>query len=396
MKVLFLTPQLPYPQISGGVIKSFKLVEYLSSLHELTLGCFLKSVEDENNLPELKQLMPQPCVFAQALHIPRSPINLVRSYLAGVPLTIYRNQSTDFRQKITALADDYDVIFVDHYLMFQYVPVSYRGRVVVHQHNAEFVMWSGFAKQIVNPLKKMLLNFEARRIQNYEVAMCSRANVVLAAPNDSEALIKAGAQACHFIDTYHLGDEANLYLPYIQYNNTIKSVLFIGTLSWEANADGLLWFLSEIWPLIKKREQSVTFTIAGTCTDTLKEKLLQLEPEVQVLGFVDNLEALYQTHRVFIAPLRFGSGIKVKIVNSLCRGVPTVTTEEGAAGLNVKNGEHLFIARSADEFANRVLCLLEDKSMWLRFSLASRQVMQENYTWDVVLNNVSEALHSDI
>ncbi|MFT5453266.1 MAG: glycosyltransferase involved in cell wall biosynthesis, partial [Enterobacterales bacterium] len=93
--------------------------------------------------------------------------------------------------------------------------------------------------------------------------------------------------------------------------------------------------------------------------------------------------------------LHFGSGIKVKVVNALYRGMPTVTTEEGAAGLLVKNREHLFIEQSAVGFANSVILLLKDRSLWQKFSNKSRLLMRETYTWDVVFNNISRALHSE-
>jgi glycosyltransferase involved in cell wall biosynthesis len=395
VKILFLTPQLPYPPISGGVKKSFELVDHLSSKYEMSLACILKSTEEEGNLAEYKLLMPQLNIWSQSLKIPRSPINLLRSYITRIPLTIFRNQSVLFKDKIASLVDDYDVIFVDHYLMFQYVPLNYQGRVIVHQHNAEFVMWSGLARQTINPLKKLLLKIEAFRIKNYEVRMCNQANVVLAAPNDRDALSTAGAQISKFIDTYHLGDEDNLNLPSINFGDTALRVLFIGTLTWEANSHGLLWFLNQSWPLIKKRVPSVRLTIAGVCTDSLKKRLLRLEPDAQLLNFVDDLEPLYKSHRVFVAPLRFGSGIKVKVVNALYRGMPTVTTEEGAAGLLVKNREHLFIEQSAVGFANSVILLLKDRSLWQKFSNKSRLLMRETYTWDVVFNNISRALHSE-
>jgi glycosyltransferase involved in cell wall biosynthesis len=314
--------------------------------------------------------------------------------LVQVPLTIYRNQSVDFKQKVDAQADDFDVIFVDHYLMFQYVPAHFRGRVIVHQHNAEFVMWSRFAKQTSKPLQKALLNLEAFRIRRYEVKMCRLVDVVLAAPNDKVELIAAGVSDDKFIDTYHLGDEGNLSLPDIHFDNTGVNVLFIGTLTWEANIDGLLWFLEKSWPLIKQLVPNVTFTIAGKHTEQLKNKLLKLEPEINLMGFVDDLEDLYQQHRVFVAPLRFGSGIKVKIVNSLYRGIPTVTTVIGAEGLTLKNREHILIENNAVEFAGSVASLLKNKSRWLKISRQSRQFMKNNYTWDVVFQNVSRSLTS--
>ena len=390
--MLFLTPQLPYPPISGGVIKSFKLLQFLSAEHQLALACFLKSAQDEANLAALKAAVKLDKVLVEPLNIARTPLNFLKSCLANIPLTIYRNRSGAFAKKINAIANDYEVIFVDHYLMFQYIPTDFNGRVVVHQHNAEFVIWSRLAEQTTQMIKRWAVNFEAKRIRRFEVEMCRRADSVLAAPNDQQALIAAGSPDHHFIDTYHLGDEENLSLAAIEFDQTDTAILFIGTLTWEANIDGLLWFLTAIWPRIKQHKANVTFSVVGKCSDALKAKLLRLAPDIQLLGFVDDLDVLYQSHRVFVAPLRFGSGIKVKVVNGLYRGIPTVTTSVGAEGLKLNSGEHLFIKDEAVNFADKVTVLLKNPHNWQQLSVQSREHMRRHYTWDVVFDNVQRSL----
>ena len=395
MKVLFLTPQLPYPQVSGGAIKSFKMIEYLSGTHQLMLGCFLKSPEERDNLTALMSVTPDLKVFSLPLDIQRTFSNLLKSYVHGVPLSIFRNQSAAFKHKVAALADQHDLIFVDHYLMFQYVPENFKGRVIVHQHNAEFVMWSRLAQQTINPVKKALLLVEAHRIKKYELLMCQRADAILAAPNDKKELIALGAQKTKFIETLHLGDEQNLHLPNIAFDQTTTDLLFIGTLTWEANIDGLIWFLKEIWPLIKKQRPEVGITIAGKHGDQLTKKLYKLDPKIKLLGFVEDLESLYLGHRVFIAPLRFGSGIKVKVINGLYRGIPTVTTPIGVEGLQLTHCEHVLIENNPNSFASSVLNLLENKPLWEKLSLQSRIIMKKNYTWDKILENVNLSLSDD-
>jgi glycosyltransferase involved in cell wall biosynthesis len=224
VKVLFLTPQLPYPPISGGVIKSHKLLSFLVEHYQVGVACLLKSEADEQNLPIFKATLPQVPVYSLPLSLARTPLNFALSCLAGVPLTIYRNRAAAFKQYVDSVVNDYDVIFVDHYLMAQYVPKHFSGRVVVHQHNAEFLIWSRMAEQTTNWLKKSILHFESRRIKNYEVAMCARADAVLAAPNDQQALLEAGAVGDRFFDTYHLGDEENLDCPALEFEPTSLNV----------------------------------------------------------------------------------------------------------------------------------------------------------------------------
>ncbi|KXJ61150.1 MAG: hypothetical protein AXW14_10055 [Alteromonas sp. Nap_26] len=392
MRLLFLTPKLPFPPISGSSIKSFRVLEHLSQLHDVSIGCFLTNEEDERNTESLTALISNIDVFHSFLNIPRTPKNLFKSYFANIPLTIYRNRSKAFRALVEERAYNYDVIFVDHYLMYQYVPKSYQGRVVVHQHNAEHVMWFRYAGLTSNIIKKLAIYFEALRIKRYEIDMCRVANKVLTAPNDKIALTKAGASVQKFIDTYHLGNESSLTAPEMVFEDTSVSILFIGTLTWEANVDGLIWFLEVCWPIIQQSIPEVTFSIVGRYNDAIKRRVHSLNQNIQLLGYVENLEEVYKTHRVCVAPLRFGSGIKVKVVDGLYRGIPMVTTNIGAEGLSLVHGEHLFIESDKEGFARSVILLLKNKAEWQRLSSNSRQIMKEKYTWESVFENIDESL----
>lgn len=390
--ILFLTPQLPFPPHSGGVIKSYHLLDHLIKTHQLVLGCLLKNGESTD---ALQQHLPHLSIISHPVNIPRSGLNWLKSLSVGVPLTIYRNMSDEFAAKVLVAAKSCEVIFVDHYLMHQYVPKDFKGRVVVHQHNAEFLMWQRMAEQTRNVIKRWVIGFEAERICQYEKAMCSAADSVLAAPNDAQALIDVGATDVNFIDTYHLGDESALHLPPLAFAGTEQRLLYVGTLTWQANLDGLLWFLRYVWPVLIKKHPDLKFSIVGRCDEAIAEQLKSLVPSIDLRGFVDDLEKLYQSHRVYIAPLRFGSGIKVKVVNGLYRGMPTVTTDVGAEGLAVIDGEHILIANEPDCFANHIHRLLTDEALWHCISAQSRQLMASRYTWQQVYDKVDEAIGCD-
>lgn len=390
--ILFLTPQLPYPPQSGGVIKSYHLLTHLLKKHQLVLGCLLKNGE---TVDALQQHLPHLSIIARPVNIPRSGVNWLKSLIAGVPLTIYRNIDDEFGAKVLVAAKNCEVIFVDHYLMYQYVPKDFKGRVVVHQHNAEFLMWQRLAEQTSNIIKRWVIGFEGERICEYEKALCSEADAVLAAPNDADALIEAGASDVNFIDTYHLGDESALHLPPLDFAQTELRLLYVGTLSWQANLDGLLWFLRDVWPVLTKKHEALKFSIVGRFDDDIAAQLKKVAPSIDLLGFVDDLDQLYQSHRVYIAPLRFGSGIKVKVVNGLYRGMPTVTTDVGAEGLAVIDGEHILIANEPDCFAHHIHRLLTDEALWQCVSTQSRQLMASRYTWQQVYDKVDEAIKSE-
>jgi glycosyltransferase involved in cell wall biosynthesis len=202
-------------------------------------------------------------------------------------------------------------------------------------------------------------------------------------------LSRLGVAKDKFAETYHLGDDSQLDLPSIRFDDTQNKILYVGTLNWEANVDGLLWFLAEIWPKIQGQDPGISLDIVGGNPDPRIVAACQTLRGVQLLGFVDDLEECFSQSRVFIAPLRFGSGIKVKVLNSMCRGLPIVTTTVGVEGLDVVNFKHIVVADTAAEYAQSVLQLMSDKAAWETIEIYSRKLIASKYTWKKVLGDMN-------
>jgi glycosyltransferase involved in cell wall biosynthesis len=109
---------------------------------------------------------------------------------------------------------------------------------------------------------------------------------------------------------------------------------------------------------------------------------------------VENVEPYFQKSRIFITPLRFGSGIKVKVVNALYRGIPCVTTSIGTEGLKVKDGEDIYIRNNTADYADAINTLLTNKDEWQKISENSRAIANKYYTWNYVLQNIEKAIES--
>ncbi len=390
-KILFLTPQLPYPPISGGVIKSWKLLEYLSSKYETYLACFLKN-EDDSSLEEMQSKIALSGLYTEKIDVPRNALNFIKSNLQGIALNLYRNKSSTFKKHINSIINDFDIVFVDHYEVFQYVSKTYKGRIVLHEHNCEYLMWERFARLEKNPAKKIALKNQSFLIKKYERKICNTSHAVLAAPNDIEELIAIGAQQKKFFVTYHLGDESLLEHPDLVYETTENAFLFVGTLTWEANVDGLLWFIENQWERLSNKISDVKFYIIGKNPDARIKMLAEQYTNIELTGFVEDLEPYFKKCRVFLCPLRFGSGIKVKVINSMYRGIPTVTTSVGAEGLGLKNGEEMIIEDNLDVLTDKLVVLMGNEDHWNTLSKKSRQFAFKNLTWERVFIEVDRAL----
>lgn len=146
-------------------------------------------------------------------------------------------------------------------------------------------------------------------------------------------------------------------------------VCFVGGFRHPPNADGIIWFVDAVWPLVLASVPSARLHIAGSHVSPEVMELSSREG-VEVVGFVDDLEAFLGRHRITVAPLRYGAGAKGKVAGSLAHGVPTVCTPIAAEGMQLTPGSDVLVGAAAGEFAAHVIALLEDDGLWQRLSLA--------------------------
>lgn len=382
-KLLFISPELPYPLRSGGKVKSNKLLSMLSEQYEVTLVCPLK-LEDAEFLDEFRSKIRLANIVCEPIDVPRSATNLLRSYLRGIPLNLLRSYVPSLAEFINANHARYDKIFIDHYEAYQYVPAYFAGKVIYHAHNAYFKMWQRYADTSRNLLYRWVTAFEAKRVLAQELAICNAADLVFAAPNDIEELTSLGAQTSKFRPTYHLGDDTQLALPDIEFAQTEERLLYVGFLGWEPNAAGLLWFLEHVWPSLKQQRPDLQFDIIGKKPDQRIQAIAIHDESIHLHGFVADLEDYTPKCRVSVAPLQFGSGMKVKVLSAMARGLPIVTTDVGAEGISVESGLHMMVANNPEDTAKAVIDLMDNVELWTSLRNNSRQLIREKYTWEAL------------
>ncbi|MEH6559195.1 MAG: glycosyltransferase [Oceanicoccus sp.] len=379
-KLLFITPELPYPAQSGGKVKSLKLLHALAERYDVTLACPLK-LDDALHVQAFHAISPCRDHLHDAVDVARSAGNLARSYLQGIPLNVHRTHSRRLQADIALVAGEYEVVFLDHYEVFPYLPQTYQGLTVYHAHNAYFKMWQRYAQLPGNPAMRLAAHFEAKRVRDYEAAVANFTDLTFAAPNDALELKQLGVEECKLHHTFHLGDDRQLELPDLQYADTAKKLMYVGFLGWEPNAQGLLWFIEHVWPQLVQRHPDLRFDIVGKNPDQRLKAAAASWQGISLKGFVPDLQEVYRDSRVSVAPLLFGSGMKVKVLDAMARGMPTVTTSVGAEGIDIEQGKHLLVADSPDDMASEVDRLLTDPQLWQRLQVNSRLLISERYTW---------------
>jgi len=392
MRVLFLSSELPHPADSGFTIKTSSILASLTKRHEVHVLCFRRrplTQEQARWCAEFDSVQTLP------LNRGRTPLNLVRSYMRGIPLSIERNRSARMEELVSQRLRDgeYDAAFVDGWLMAQYLPAEFDRLRLLHEHNAEHVMWRRQAERERNPLVKALIRLEYRRVRRYEAAILPRFDMVFAVSEaDRQSLIELGAEPERLRLLPNLPDPALLERPALSFATAEPVVLYFGTLSWPPNVEGLEYLLNDVFPLLRQRMPEVRLLIAGKGAPSRLRRLAGRTAGVEFLGPVADAEPLYRRARLFVEASRSGGGTRLKVLNALARGLPVVASPEGAEGLATVPGEHLLVASDAESMVAAIARLMADDGLWRALSENGRTLIHRRYVAEAAYAPLDELL----
>ena len=161
-------------------------------------------------------------------------------------------------------------------------------------------------------------------------------------------------------------------------------LVFVGSMDWLPNVDGVLYFVRDILPLIRRQRPDTTLAIVGRTPPPKIAQLAAEDSRIQVTGTVADIRPYLWTSAVSIVPLRIGGGTRLKIYEAMAARIPVVSTTIGAEGLSVNPPQDIRIADTPDRFAAHCLELLGSPETRARLSRAAWQMVNSNFSWEHV------------
>ena len=169
------------------------------------------------------------------------------------------------------------------------------------------------------------------------------------------------------------------------------NILTMGTLYYPPNADGIRWFVQEVFPLVRQKMPKTTLTIIGKNPPKDFVRLAEnAQSGVTVTGFVEDLDPYFAKSALMVIPVRAGGGMRVRILESFARGMPIVTTTIGLEGIQAESGKDVLVADSPMDFARSVINLLQDKTLQDKLSINGRRLVENKHDWQVVLGELDK------
>lgn len=388
MRIALLTQVAPNPPDAGPKVKTHYTLRTLAEQHELELITFARSAAEAEAAEQLRPWCGQVTIVPLARSRLREPAYLARSWLGRTPFLVTRDHRQTFAAAVNAsVAGGVDLVYADQVTMAQYLPNHARAepgtqRTVFDAHNAVWELIRNLAAQQPTAAHRLAARVEWRLMRRFEGRVCRAADLTFTVSEHDRAALRDAAGVPFPSAVVPIGVEVREVTP-LEPRADATRLLSVATMHYPPNAQAIRWFRDAIWPLVRQASPALGVDIAGTRPPRDLLDWGTRDERVRVHGYVPDaaLDELYSDALAVIVPLQAGSGVRVKILEAMARGVPVVSTTIGAEGLALVAGEHLLIADTPAEFAASIQRLAGDLALRRRISVTARARALERYDW---------------
>ena len=397
MRVLWVKADRLLPVHNGGNIRTYHVLRYLSSRHELTFFSYYAGDPDPVYEFELQQELPGAVAMCTGNHqrpgIARS-LDYVSHIPDAAPYAVSRFTNALVKRQLAGWFRErkFDIAVCD----FLDAAVNFPERLdipsVLFQHNVESEIWRRQTETTSNPIRKAIYKMEFRKMLHYEQTAVRRFQHVIAVSEHDRSLMQPWLPAGH-ITVVPTGVDLTRYSPGPTETATTPLVTFVGAMDWEPNIDGVEHFCAEIWPLILAEVPEARFRIVGR--NPVRRVQRCASDTVEVTGEVASVVDHLRQSAVVIVPLRIGGGTRLKIYEAMATAKPVVSTFVGAEGLDVEHSRDIILADNPRSFSQAVVMLLQDPGLRRRYGRAAAE-KASCYDWPAVGQRFSEVLQSVI
>ena len=169
-----------------------------------------------------------------------------------------------------------------------------------------------------------------------------------------------------------------------------SGVAFLGSYNHPPNEEAVVYFVTEIMPELRRRLPGVKFHIYGS--NAPKSLNALAEDDIVIAGFVNDVAEVYNSCRVFVAPLRSGAGIKGKVIGALAAGAPSVVSPLAAEGIGLSAGSEALVAETAEDWVRHIVSLYEDEARWNEMSKRALTFVRRNFSFEEGVKRMRAAL----
>jgi glycosyltransferase involved in cell wall biosynthesis len=370
----------------------------LAKRTELTFFNYHDGDRDEAYESDLGRDLPG-AVVVPVSDLPSTRLSVVRSLvlsaLSPVPFTITRYTSPAARARVATLMSEngYEVAVCDFLTPTLTLPAALTSKqnppAVLFEHNVESDLWRRRYLSERRTSMRFIYWWESWRMRRFEARMLAAYQRVLAVSEHDRGRLIALAPGVQ-VDVVPTGVDLRRFHPLPDREPSPSLVVFVGSMDWEPNIDGVEWFCGSVWPIVQRQLPAATFRIVGRSPGPRVYKLSG--SSVEVTGSVPSVVDHLREAAAVVVPLRVGGGTRLKIYEAMATGAAVVSTTIGAEGLEVQDGKDILIRDDAASFADALVRVLQNADLRLRIGEAARHHASQ-FDWPRVAERLEATLH---
>lgn len=380
MNILMLCNKSPFPPTEGGPMAMNSIVNGLIEAGHRVKILAVNSEKyhiKEKDIP--KSYKEKTGIELIDVDLRIKPFEAFKNLFSDKSYHVERFISDDFNKKLIEILkkDKFDIVQLEMIYMAPYIETIRElsdAKIVLRVHNVEHLIWERIAKKTKFLPKRWYINHLVRTLRNYELEAINKVDGIAAITYKDAAFFR-GETAVPVVDIPY-GVNPEEFIP--NYEVKERPTLYhIGSMNWMPNEEGIYWFLKNVWDKVAKRNPDLTLNLAGRHTP---QWLMNLKKRnVNVLGEVPDAKEFISNNDIAIVPLLSGSGIRIKIIESMAMGRTVVTTMVGAEGIQYSEYENIIIADSPAKMVEVICNILNEPNEAKRIGWNARRLVEDLY-----------------
>ena len=389
MNILLLCNKSPYPPSEGGPMAMNSVITgLLEAGHTVKVIAFNsnKYHVDMDSIPE---------DYRQKTRIEFIDINLklklkeaFKNLFSDESYHVKRFISEEFKERLIQVLknEQFDVVQLEMIYMAPYIETireHSKATIVLRAHNVEHKIWERIAKKTIFFAKRWYINHLVRTLRKYEMGILDKVDGI-AAITITDAAYFRRVTATPVIDL-PFGVDIDKFQPMFEVGDT-PSFYHIGSMNWMPNEEGIKWFLKNVWDNVTQRIPEAKLYLAGRNMPRWLRKTKK--KNVVIVGEVPDAHAFVNEHNVAIVPLFSGSGMRIKIIESMALGKTVITTLVGAEGIQYSEFEDIIIADNEPKMVENICRLYQHPEEAEAIGLNARRLVEEVYDNKKIINRL--------
>lgn len=380
MNILMLCNKSPYPAGEGGPMAMNSIVKGLigagHNVKILAVNSEKYHIKEED-IP--KSYKKETNIELVDVDLSIKPIAAFKNLFTDKSYHVERFISDNFKNKLIEILKNnkYDIVQLEMIYMAPYIETIREhsdATIVLRAHNVEHLIWDRIAKKTKFPLKRWYLNHLVRTLRKYEMDVINKVDGI-AAITYRDATFFRGETAVPVIDI-PFGVNPDEFNPAYEVKDN-PTLYHIGSMNWMPNEEGIRWFLSNVWDKVAKRNPDLQLNLAGR---NMPKWLLKLKKRnVNIVGEVPDAKEFVKNNDIAVVPLLSGSGIRIKIIESMAMGKTVVTTMVGAEGIQYSEYENIIIADSPSKMVEVICKIVKEPKEAQRIGCNARRLVEDIY-----------------